>query len=291
MLERRRLILGGMLALAAARPAHAVTQVRYPRSEPQGQGDQSEHYAVRLLRLALAYAGQPHAILPTTYKMGQTRALVELQNGRAIDVLWTMSSRQRETELLPVRMPLDMGLIGWRLLLIRRSDAARFEAIRSAAELQQLSALQGHDWPDTDILRANGYRVDTGSDYAGMFKMLSSSRADYFPRSVFEVWNELDAFHWDDLMVAPGLALHYPSAFYFFVRKSNPALAQTIQHGLERMMADGSYARVFNDYFGEVLRRSALPLRRIFELDNPLLPAATPLARRELWFQPGQVRK
>ncbi|RZT06304.1 ABC-type amino acid transport substrate-binding protein [Duganella sp. CF402] len=282
MFERRRLILGGMLALAAARPAHAVTQVRYPRSEPQGQGDQSEHYAVRLLRLALAYAGQPDAIEPPTYKMGQTRALVDLQNGRAIDVLWTMSSRQRETELLPVRIPLDMGLIGWRLLLLRRSDAARFEATPSAADLQQLSALQGHDWPDTDILLANGYRVETGSDYGGMFKMLSSSRADYFPRSVFEVWNELDAFHWDDLMVAPGLALHYPSAFYFFVRKSNPALVATIQQGLERMMADGSYARAFNDYFGDMLRRSALPLRRIFELNNPLLPAATPLARREL---------
>lgn len=279
-----------MLALAGARP-HAAAPVRYPRSEPQGQGEQSEHYPVRLLRMALAYAGQPHGIEATTYKMGQTRALVELQNGRAIDVLWTMSSRQREAELLPVRIPLDMGLIGWRLLLIRRSDAARFEAIRTPAGLQELSALQGHDWPDTDILRANRYRVETGSDYGGMFKMLASSRADYFPRSVFEVWNEFDAFNWDDLMVAPGLALHYPSAFYFFVRKSNPALAETIQSGLERMIADGSHGRVFNDYFGEVIRRSALPARRIFELDNPLLPAATPLARRELWFQPGQVRK
>jgi hypothetical protein len=290
MLERRRLILAGMLALAGAE-ARAVTLVRYPRSEPQGQGDQSEHYPVRLLRMALAYAGQPHAIEPTTYKMGQTRALVELQNRRAIDVLWTMSSRQREAELLPVRIPLDMGLIGWRLLLIRRSDAARFDAIRSPEGLQQLVALQGHDWPDTDILRANGYRAESGSDYGGMFKMLSSSRADYFPRSVFEVWNEFDAFNWDDLIVAPGLALHYPSAFYFFVCKSNPALAETIQYGLERMMADGSYARVFNDYFGDTLRRSALPARRIFELHNPLLPSATPLARRELWFQPGHFRK
>jgi hypothetical protein len=291
MLERRRLILGGMLALAGTRAGAGTAVVRYPRSEPQGQGDQSEHYPVRLLRMALAYAGQPHAIEPTTYKMGQTRALVELQNGRAIDVLWTMSSRQREAELLPVRIPLDMGLIGWRLLLIRRSDTDRFDAIRSPAGLQQLVALQGHDWPDTEILRANRYRVEIGSDYGGMFRMLSSSRADYFPRSVFEVWNEFDAFNWEDLTVAPSLALHYPSAFYFFVRKSNPALAETIRYGLERMMADGSYARVFNDYFGDTLRRSALPARRIFELHNPLLPAATPLARRELWFQPGHFRK
>ena len=285
MVERRRLILGGMLALTCPQ-AGAATVVRHPQSEAQGRGAQSEYYAVRLLRMALARAGQHYEIQPAAFKMGQTRTLLELRDGRAIDVMWTMSSNQREQELLPVRIPLDMGLIGWRLLLIRKRDAERFAAIRDAADLQALEALQGHDWPDTEILRANGYPVQTGSDYAGLFKMLASARADYFPRSVFEVWNEADAFRWDDLMVAPGLALHYPSAFYFFVRKSNTALAAALQHGLERMLADGSYARVFNDYFGAVLRRSDMPARRVFELHNPLLPEGTPLARRELWYHP-----
>lgn len=53
-MKRRRLLLGGMLALAGTQ-ARAVTLVRYPRSEPQGQGEQPEHYAVRLLRMALAW--------------------------------------------------------------------------------------------------------------------------------------------------------------------------------------------------------------------------------------------
>ena len=77
-----------------------------------------------------------------------------------------------------------------------------------------------------------------------------------------------------------------PSAFYFFVKKSNTALAAAIQHGLESMLADGSYVRLFQEYFGEMTARSALGARRVFELRNPLLSAATPLGRRELWFRP-----
>jgi hypothetical protein len=275
-----------MLALAWPQ-ARAATLVRYPQSEPQGHGDRSEHYPVRLLQMALARSGQDYTLESTSVMMRQNRGLAELRNGRAIDVMWTMASQQRERDLLPVRIPLDMGLIGWRLLLIRKRDAARFAAIRKMAELQALDALQGHDWPDTEILSANGFRVQTASDYAGMFKMLETGRVDYFPRAVFEIWNEAEAFAEQDLMVAPGLALHYPSAFYFFVSKSKAELAAAIQRGLEGMLADGSYERLFQDYFGEMVGRSALGARRVFELRNPLLSEATPLARRELWYRPA----
>jgi len=288
MRERRRFFLSGMLALALPPAlASAATVVRYPPSEPQGNvghEDPAQYFPVRLLRAALEHSGRDYLPQPTTQMMRQNRALVELQNGRAIEVLWTMTSRQREQDLLPVRVPLDRGLIGWRLLLIRKRDEARFAAIRKAAELQALEALQGHDWPDTEILRANHYRVQTSSDYAGMFKMLNSGRVDYFPRSVFEVWSEAEAFADQGLMVAPGLALHYPSAFYFFVNKKNSVLAADIQRGLEAMLADGSYERLFQEYFGETLRRSGLPSRRVFELRNPLLPEATPMARLEYRF-------
>jgi hypothetical protein len=288
MREGRRIFLGGLLTLALP-PVLAAppTAVRYPPSEPQGNvghEDPAQYFPVRLLRAALEHSGRDYQPQPTTQMMRQNRALVELQSGRAIEVVWTMTSRQREQDLLPVRVPLDRGLIGWRLLLIRKSDEARFAAIRKASELQALEALQGHDWPDTEILRANHYRVQTSSDYAGMFKMLSSGRVDYFPRSVFEVWSEAEAFADQGLMVAPGLALHYPSAFYFFVNKRNTVLAADIQRGLEAMQADGSYERLFQEYFGETLRRSALPSRRVFELRNPLLPEATPMARLDYRF-------
>nr|WP_315252095.1 transporter substrate-binding domain-containing protein [uncultured Duganella sp.] len=305
MPNRRRFLLGSALALGGALPTRAagvgatpslgaatstattVPLVRYPQSQAEGHGD-GEHYPVRLLRMALARSGLSYRLQPSDVMMRQNRALAELKAGRAIDIVWTMASQQRERDLLPIRIPLDMGLIGWRLLLIRAKDAARYAAIRQARELQALEALQGHDWPDTDILRANHYRVQTASDYAGMFKMLQTGRVDYFPRAVFEVWNEAAAFADQGLVVAPGVALHYPSAFYFFVNQNNTALAAALRRGLELMLADGSYIRLFNDYYGDMVARSTLDQRRVFELRNNLLSPATPLARHELWLRPGR---
>lgn len=275
-----------MLCAAGLPSARAAMLVRYPQSEAQGHPSGGEHYPVRLLQLALAAAGREYTLQSTPLMMRQNRALLELAGGRAIDVLWTMASAQREHELLPVRIPLDMGLIGWRLLLIRKRDAARFAAVRRRADLQALQALQGHDWPDTDILRANGFRVQTASDYNGMFRMLESGRVDYFPRSVFEIWHEAEAFADLGLTVAPGLALHYPSAFYYFVNRANTTLAGALRRGLEALLADGGYERLFQEYYGEAIQRSALAARRVFALRNPLLPAATPLGRRALWYHP-----
>jgi hypothetical protein len=286
MTNRRRFLLGSTLALGLPQ-ALAAPLVRYPQSEAEGHSQGAEHYPVRLLRMALERSGEDYTLQASAVMMRQNRALAELRGGRVIDIVWTMSSQQRERDLLPIRIPLDMGLIGWRLLLIRRSDAARFAAIRQAKDLQALDALQGHDWPDTDILRANNYRVQTASDYAGMFKMLQSGRVDYFPRAVFEVWNEAAAFADQGLIVAPNLALYYPAAFYFFVNQSNTALAAALQRGMERMQADGSYAQLFQEYYGEMVARSALDKRRVFELRNPLLSTATPLAQRELWYRPS----
>lgn len=273
-----------MLALSLPQARAAATVLRYPRSEPRAADN--EHYPVRLLRMALERSGRQYLLQSTPLMMRQSRALLELQSGRILDVMWTMTSREREQDLLPIRIPLDRGLIGWRLLLIRKSDMARFAAIRKAAELRAMTALQGHDWPDTDILRDNGFKVQTASDYAGMFGMLATDRVDYFPRATFEIWDEAKAHAREELVVAPGLALYYPSAFYYFVNKRNVGLAADIERGMELMLADGSYDKLFQEYFGAMIERAALGKRRVFNLRNPLLPEATPLARREFWYRP-----
>jgi len=274
-----------MLALSLPQARAPASIVRYPRSEPRDPG--SEHYPVRLLRMALERSGHQYALQSTSVMMRQSRALLELQGGRILDVMWTMTSREREQDLLPIRIPLDRGLIGWRLLLIRKSDMARFAAIRKIEELRAMTALQGHDWPDTDILRANGFKVQTASDYAGMFGMLASGRVDYFPRAAFEIWDEAKAHAGEELVVAPGLALYYPSAFYYFVNKRNVALAADIERGMALMLADGRYEKLFHEYFGAMIERAALTKRRTFSLRNPLLPHATPLGRREFWYRPN----
>ncbi len=278
-----RAMLGVLVAvLAAPLFASAEVVVRYPR--PESGPDERSFYPQRLLELALARAYTTYRVERHPVRMLQGRALVRLQNGDGIDVVGTMTSTEREANFLPIRIPLDKGLIGWRLLLLNKARAATMKPPRSIDDLKSLTAGQGSDWPDIPILRANGLNVYGTSNYDALFSMLESERIDYFPRAVTEVWTELELYQ-GRLVVEPSVVLHYPTALYFFVRKGNVQLAADITSGLEKMIADGAFEKLFQEFYGEMIRKSALKERRVLELTNPLMPKTLPLARKNLWFR------
>ena len=269
-------------ALTASLPALAEIVVRYPR--PESNPDERSLYTQRLLELALQRAKPAYRVEQHPVRMLQGRALLRLKNGDGIDVVSTMTSSEREANFLPIRIPLDKGLIGWRLLLINKAQAAKLKTVRTLDDLKRLTAGQGSDWPDTAILRANGLPVYGTSNYEALFSMLESERIDYFPRAVTEIWSEIGLYQ-ERLAVEPSMVLRYPTAIYFFVRKDNTLLAADITAGLEKMIADGSFEKLFQEFYGEMIRRSALKERRILDLNNPLMPKSLPLGRKNLWFR------
>ncbi len=249
--------------------------------------DERGHYPIALLQLALAKSGQSYEAIPSELLMSQYRTLRQLELAQGVDLVWTMTSPERERQLRPIRIPIDRGLIGWRLLLIRAGDQTRFSAL-PPWQLKELSTVQGLDWPDYAILKSNHFKVFNSNSFAGMFDMLQSKRVDYFPRSVTEIWPELHSRPQLNLQVAPQLVLYYPAALYFFVQKDNKALADSIEKGLRLAMQDGSMKQLFLQHFSEVLQKADLANRIIVPLTNPLLPAETPLQDRALWFDPQQ---
>ena len=185
----------------------------------------------------------------------QDRALRCVKQGVLVDVAWAMTTRAREQDMLPVRIPLTRGLIGYRLLVVRKADLPRFAAVNDRAGLQAFTAGQGVDWPDTDILRANGLPVMTGRDFTGLFQMLRRGRFDYFPRGVVEAWGERESgLGGDDLVVEPRLLIQYPAAVYFFVNREATDLARRIEDGLRHAIADGGFDDLFNETHRDVSR-------------------------------------
>lgn len=277
----------GLLLLSLLPPLYAdeAGVIHYPR---RTEGDEfRSSYELAQLQLALEKAGSSLRLEPSYYSMEQERALVNLELNERLDVVWSMTSREREQRLLPVRIPLDKGLYGWRIALLPSSRAELLKDVRSLNDLHPFSAGQGHDWPDTDILRSNGLPVTISANYGSLFRMLHAQRFDYFPRSVIEIWDELKHPRSKQLVADSHVLLHYPAAMYFFVSRQRPELAQTLQLGLERAIADGSFERLFQEHFAADLQRAQLHKRQVIELQNPFLPSATPLQRRELWFTPA----
>jgi len=283
-MRRSILALPAALALGKVGRAADATRLVYPRTETKT--DRRDDYQVQLLELALARAGASYVLESHPLFMLQARSISELAQGRGLDTIWTMTSAEREAELLPVRVPIDRGLLGWRLLLVRRNDLARFANVRSLAQLRALRAGQGIDWPDTAILRSAGLQVDASVRYGDLFLKLAAGRIDFFPRSVVEVWGELDEHRGEGFSVEPHLVLRYPTAMYFFVNRKRPELAATIERGLLIAQRDGSFEALFEKHFGKDIQRAELARRERIELANPLLPAATPLADARLWYRP-----
>lgn len=280
-LSRRDLLLSSA-ALPLA--AHAASRrLRIPHVSPKA--DMERSYAALLLEQALAAAGEPVTLEPTAELIPQKRALQELGRHRRLDVLWTMTSIEREQQALPVRVPIFKGLFGWRLLLATPEVSARMAQAQSLAELRQFTLVSGYEWPDTGILQANGLNVVISPSYDAMFKQLRLGRVDAFPRSVEEIWWELERYG-QGLTVVPDLCLHYPAAVYYFVAKDEPELAQAIELGLQRLRANGVMEKLFLQYHGDDLSRARLAARRIIELRNPLLPPQTPLDKPEFWYRP-----
>ncbi|MCX9155937.1 substrate-binding domain-containing protein [Niveibacterium sp. 24ML] len=267
-----------------AGPGHDnILRVSYPRA--QTLDDQRVNYPIELLDLALRAAGTRFVLQPSRVSMKQHRAMAEMAAGDAVSVVWSMTSRERETQYRAIRIPIDKGLFGWRIPLVRRDALPRFAAITEAAELKRLVAGQGHDWPDTQILRDAGFQVSTSVE-ENLPRMLAAQRFDWYPRGLPEVWQEAASLAGDDLVVEPTLALHYPTAIYFFVRRDNARLAGLIERGLEAAMRDGRFEQLFQATHGDAIARARLADRRIIELPNPLLPPDTPLARKALWHNP-----
>ncbi|MBB5016969.1 hypothetical protein HNQ59_000231 [Chitinivorax tropicus] len=259
--------------------------VTYPR--PDGDFDERSRYSLKLLELALQKAGVDYTLQPSKLPMQQGRALVMLEKGLGeVNITWSMTSIEREERLLPIRIPICRGLIGWRIALITADQPDLLAAVRTRADLAKLLAGQGHDWPDTTILRANRLPTLGVVGYQSLFKTLLARRYDYFPRSVSEIWAEASEQLSAGIMVDPYIAIHYPAASYFFVNKQNLRLANWVHTGLERALADGSFEQLFQQEMRDSLIAARLDKRVIIELDNPLLPPATPLNRRELWYRP-----
>lgn len=246
-------------------------------------------YVAELVRLAYSKLGESIQLRFALLEMQQSRSLAELMTSQSsFDVMWSVTNQEREQSgLRVIRVPIDRGLMGWRLLIVRAADLPRWQAVKALADMRRFIAGQGHDWPDTAILKANNLPVVTSTDYAALFRMLKVGRFDYFPRSIMEADSELAGRRHPELAIVPNLMISYPAAAYLFVSPSKEELASDLERGLQAAAADGSFQRLFRQYFGDLI--DAHPVRdgRVFMLQNPLLPPEAAADRLHLRLRPG----
>lgn len=208
-------------------------------------------------------------------ELSQGRALKELADGnsRLLDIANVATSAERENILTAVPVPVDGGLLGFRVCVVMPESLPLFEGIHSLEDIRERGVRigQGEHWPDTPILKENGIAVVTHSRYEILFGMLRKKRFDCFARGVSEVANDLTLENDPGLTIEPGIVLAYPMPSYLFVGPGDQLTAHRLQLGMERAIQDGSFGVYLDRYYGAAAADLHLNRRTIIVLNNPFL--------------------
>lgn len=264
------------------------TIIRYPATSADLGIDARASYFLTLLQETLDVTEAefgPYQLQPSPQYIPQGRAVLELRENKQLDVLWTMTSIRRENAIWPIRIPLKKGLLGVRVLAVHKDKQAQFESASSAQEIKAMHAIQGHDWPDYNILESAGFYVTPTSRYKDIYEVLTKSRFDYFPRGILEAWAEIDQYKINNIDVVKNVAIVYRAPIYFFVNKQNAVLHERINKGLQQLQASGRFDELLYQFpwHKKALDMLKHPPKLVIPLDNPLLPSETPIDQPALW--------
>jgi ABC-type amino acid transport substrate-binding protein len=244
--------------------------------------DKRDAYQYRLLELALEKTipsfGQ-YQLTKNNEKYTSLRSHRELERGETVNIIALPTPTWPPKEADPkapytIKQPLLRGLLGYRGLVIRRTDLQKFKQINSVAELQHLAAGQGRDWEDINIYRYNNYTVVDNADYLNLFAMLAAGRFDYIPLSVIEIDDVMARFskYAKDFVVVPNLIIYYPFPVIYNISSIHPELVNRLNQGLNIAQSDGSLKQLFESYFADELEKIKVSNLKVFILKSPNVP-------------------
>ena len=223
------------------------------------------------------------------YYMNGDRSFVELTTGKNINVYFSLTQQRMERIAIPIRIPVRRGIVNYRLLLIKKGTEHIFSDVNTIDDLKSIPVGVDTAWAAHKTLRHHDFNIAPVADYDSMFNMLARKRFKYIPRSISEIYDELDRHSDDfyDFVIEPSLVLYIPSATYVFVSRKSLRIADRLREGLEMMAENGDLLNIFNRFFLDSIEKSDLRNRKIIYVDNPYLPSSVPLSNKKLWFDPG----
>lgn len=265
--------------------AKAAINVVYPNIDGAGR----DGLGYQMLSLALSKSNQPYSIRLAPAVVNQERALAMLQSGQ-INVVDTGGSEALAERFDPVYRPIDLGLLGWRVFVIRKDEASLFANVHTLDDLKRFTAGQGVNWPDVRILRSAGLRVIEVDTVENLISMVRGKRFGFLPLGATEAYGFLSLYgqHSPELNVEKTVALVYRFGNIFYLKRGNPELKAAIERGLDAALADGSLLRLLktNAIFQDAFERAELKNRLIIRIPTPSFPKGLDTISPDWWFDP-----
>lgn len=284
----RLLLLTYLLTLTSS--VWAMDVVKFPIRDAKIKAYQKDLIAEALLTSEPKYG--PYELVTHIVDISGNRSFSELDSGsgKFINLRVGVTTLERESTSIPIRIPIRKGLLNYRLLLTNKSNLEKFEHVDNITSLKKLSTGLLYDWITTGILKTNQFNVLEAPSYKGLFRMLEAQRFDYTVLGVNEAYLHLKKPQdpSKEFVVVPNIALYIDSPSYIFISKSHPRIAERIEWGMEKMIETGRFDELFYLHHQKFIEQANLKDRKIIKIPRESQYDRSPYNRSVLWFSPKE---
>ena len=118
--------------------------------------------------------------------------------------------------------------------------------------------------------------------------MLANGRFQAFPRGINEAFKEVEQRKKDfpNIVVEKNICIYYPLPRYFYTAKKNKLLAERVTKGMQSIISDGTFDKIWNKYNYPSVKLSNLATRRIFYTDNPFISDDIKNSTKQFLYNP-----
>ncbi len=272
------------LFLIQAQAAAANTVVKFALG---GHDIERDKYKTDLIKQILDNSGLDFSLYYYQKPGGHAIQIERVKRG-TITIQSFGAYAELERKLIPIRVPIFKGLIGYRIFLINKKDQKKFSKIKTLDDLRKLTGMEGKGWTDIKIMEDAGLPQREVSGNA-IYRMLNrGGRADYFSRAVYEAVGELQTLKtaYPDIAIEKRIFLTYPFAMYFYVSPKYPGLAEMLRRSFQELVESGRFDRFFyrHHYIRSAIEKANLDNRVKFNIPNKYLSSETRKLPRSYWF-------
>ena len=229
-------------------------------------------YFHELLKTALEEDG--HKVELITETLPQKRIYSYLDEGH-ISIYWLLKSEYRDSQYIPVDVSLTDGLIGKRILFIRKEDQEVYSSIKNLEDFRNLNSLGylGNGWFDVKVWKENKLRYyEISGNWQKIFSMVLHGREqNYFPRGLNEIITESKTY--PELAIEKNLVLIYDRDFCFYLSKTGKnagaKYSDIITKSLKKASRNGLIDKLVQKYWGNDLKELNYSKRTKIYLKTP----------------------
>lgn len=236
---------------------------------PPIDGDVRAVFALDMVKMALSKQDASWVARLNGPAMERGRMEAELEKGTLINVLMLPKNAEYDKRFLKVRHNLDKGLLGYRVALVHQDNLNLFQSVETLKQLRELTVCASRKWSITKLFRSNSLPTLEQSEFRHNFLHLNLKHCDYLSRGLSEVLLEYSEYadEFKSIAIDPYITISSDQGYYLYVSPRHPDLHAALELGFEKANKDGSFERLFQQYYGATLTSLNFHERRVIKLE------------------------